>query len=92
MMPSTIEDVLARVRRIGARVVHARDVWSPRLRIGVAIDRATVRAVGVRLGRVVWGLETPRVEADDITDAVVACLDSRPDRRSWLARLVAPTV
>jgi hypothetical protein len=84
-MSTTVQRVLAAARRAG-------DAWSPRIRIGVAIDRATVRAVGIRFGRVAWGLETPMLATDAIGDAVVACLASRPGRRSWIARLLPPIV
>lgn len=58
--------------------------WSPRLEIGVAIDGACVRAVGLRFGRVVWGLETEIAEPDAIAGALTACLASRPRHTSWV--------
>jgi hypothetical protein len=66
--------------------------WSPRLLIGVAIDGACVRAVGLRFGRVVWGLETEITNPDAIAEALTACLASRPRHRSWLGRIAQAIV
>jgi hypothetical protein len=66
--------------------------WSPRLVIGVAVDGACVRAVGLRFGRVVWGLETEITGPHAIADALTACLASRPRHSSWVSRVVQATV
>jgi hypothetical protein len=89
IFPASIGEIVNRVRDVAARVV---DRWSPRLRIGVAVDQTSVRAVGVRFGRVLWGLETPRPNNDTVDDALVACLGSRPGRRAFIGGVLLPTV
>jgi hypothetical protein len=87
-----LRDVLTAVRRVGTRIARVGQRWSPRVRIGLAIDRTAVRAVGIQFGRVAWGAETPIGASDSVEDAVVASLASRPGRHAWTAAVFTPSV
>lgn len=73
---------LSRTRGAWVSIVHLMAAVSPRVRIGIAVEADAVRAVGVRWGRVLWGVECPVSPGDLPADGVATCLAAAP-KPTW---------
>lgn len=49
-----------------------------RLRVGIAVTGTDIRAVGVRRGRVEWGLQSDVVEGETLSESIAALLSAAP--------------